>query len=268
MDYKTKYLKYKTKYLNLSRKIQTGGTWNSVNNKFFGYGTFYKNSENNHQILVLGLGHTQKTYLRHFTEDYKYITKYNETIDISGLYDFTPRPIVFDIGSDKIDLIDSSFDLVRDTDKLNELKKKLIEQIFDGYKYIYNKLTENGETMFPIYNENILLFSDEATKDMYIKIIPVSLKTSYFKVPEYIVGMEINEKTCVFNLGTLFYFILSENIHDEYEREKYKKFIDNALGPITDLTLKMLSRDPNDRPTFDIIHNIIHTTHFSLKFED
>jgi hypothetical protein len=183
---------------------------------------------------------------------------------------------VFDIGSDNIDLesIDFFSDLVRATDKLNELQKKLIEQIFDGYKYIYDKLTKNGETMFPIYNENILLFSDEATKDMYIKIIPVSLKTSYFKVPEYIVGMEINEKTCVFNLGTLFYFILSERtdeklykgINDEDEREKYKKFIDKALEPITDLTLKMLSRDPNDRPTFDIIHDIIHP--FSLKFVD
>jgi hypothetical protein len=67
MDYKTKYLKYKTKYLNLSRKIQTGGRWIDTTTHFFdSYGTVYINSENNHQILVLGLGPYTKNIFKTF----------------------------------------------------------------------------------------------------------------------------------------------------------------------------------------------------------
>jgi hypothetical protein len=278
MDYKTKYLKYKTKYLNLSKKIQTGGRWNSIPTNFVPYGIFYINSENRNKILVLKQQYKPTTYLTHFTEDYKYITKYNNTVDINGLYNSIPRPVMFDIGSGGMESFKYIFDFIQ-IDDVIEYQKKLIEQLFDGYEYIYDKLTENGETMVPIYNDNILLCDE--TIDMYIKIIPYNFEDRIFRVPENIYGMNniINEKTCVFNLGTLFYFILSENennneklYQDIYNnRDQYKNIIvDAELEPLKDLTFRMLSRDPNDRPTFDMIRDIIHPTPFEpiLHFVD
>ena len=273
MDYKTKYLKYKTKYLNLSRKIQTGGRWNSVYNDFFGYGNFYINSENENVLLVLDSVldyEKKKDHKLYFSENMVNIINHNTTLSAKEFDEtFIPiyRNVLFDIDSTIINSFDNIFDSYNVT---NELKKKIIEQLFDGYKYIYRKLTENGETMFPIYNDNILLFKKD-TGDMYIKIIPYNFEDGIFRVPENIDRMDniINEKTCVFNLGTLFYFILSErkneNLYQDIynNRVQYKDFsVDVTLEPLKDLTFKMLCRDPNDRPTFDMIHNIIHPTPF------
>ena len=170
-------------------------------------------------------------------------------------------------------------------------KKDMIYNIFEGYKYyIYNE-----QLPIKITIKNIIIQYDN--QNLNVKIIPfdinstidigqpLDLKAEPIFAPEEIRsiivheqrGVLINEKICVYFLGKIFHYILSNGqrvysmigmfqLMSQMESPnavlEYNNFeVSPELQQFKDLTMQMLQKNPDNRPTLDDISNAL----FRLK---
>jgi hypothetical protein len=311
MDYKSKYLKYKTKYLNLS-KIQSGGEIRilpfeevPIRNS-----NVLLNTDTTQKMLILiYLSHgkpipTQLNpkRLRLFINEHQNVLTY---IDRTTIDDDINRKIkqyyslilskpedyyLFDLGINEFYFLDNLVfrnnerSLLFNTEHFtisDEHKESIIYDIFNGYNNIYNI-----ELPIKIRTTNIIVEYNKSTQTLNTKIIPFDVNIvdnngvetynlyTAFCAPEELMSVTpINEKVCVFYIGIIFHYILSNGTSllnpnsdmnyvimvSEYELIQYNDFnVSPKLEQYKTLTMQMLHINPDNRPTLQEISDTLH----------
>jgi hypothetical protein len=312
MDYKSKYLKYKTKYLNLS-KIQSGGTIIRYNTYIpIRYCDIFLDTETQNKLLVLlylnynnpKSKQLNPERLQLLENEHPNVLKYidQEKIDENitkkikqYYYSYLSDPInnyyIFDLGPNEFHFLES---LVRYNNEgtliFNQVhftmsddhKESMIYDIINGYTNIYT-----NELPIVINIDNIIIQYNTSTQNLNAKIIPFDthvmvnsgiqtfIPDKGLCPPENFTGAPIiNEKSCVFYLGSIFHYILSNGIsvYPDFDTNlfemiehmrnpsRYNEFdVSPKLLQYKDLTMRMLQKNPDDRPRLHEIHNTLYS---------
>jgi len=163
----------------------------------------------------------------------------------------------------------------------DEHKESIIYDIFNGYNNIYNI-----DLLIKIRTKNIIVEYNISTRTLNTKIIPFdmnivdnnsvstwNMRTAFAAPEEIMSSVTINEKVCVFYLGIIFHYILSNGtslldpnstmayISMLYDQNsiQYNDFnVSPKLEQYKILTMQMLHINPDNRPTLQGISDTLH----------
>ena len=311
MDYKSKYLKYKTKYLNLS-KIQSGGTIIPYNTyiPIHHCGIFLDTETQNKLLVLLYLSYNNPISkqlnpdrLQLLENEHPNVLKYidRQKIDenitkkikqyyYSHLSDPRNNYYIFDLGPNEFHFLENLVRYNNDRTLMfgnvsftmsDDHKESMIHDIINGYTNIYT-----NELPIVINIDNIIIQYNTSTQNLNAKIIPFDthvmvnsgnqtfIPDKALCPPENFTGAPINEKSCVFYLGSIFHYILSNgipvypdfgtNLFEMIEHmrnpSRYNEFdVSPKLRQYKDLTMRMLQKNPDDRPRLYEIHDTLYS---------